>query len=382
MKNIVMYWHNGRSLGHTAESSKIANGILQSKEENLHIVGLTGAKHGLDLFDERVDIVKMPGFKNFDTDTGYHEESLQGMDISKLFNLRAQMAKLFLETYNPDYLLVNHTFKGMKNELVDSLNSFRNEKILTLRGVLFDKNKTENEFFSGEGKKYLEDIYSKIIVNIDPSIFSLEENYNIPPAIKKKLVYAGYLNKRKIVNKAVIRNKLNIDIDEKVIVANMGGGQGAMYIWENLIKALIKISPHFDKVIVFTGPYLEKENFITLKSISDRYEWLIVQEYTSRLEEYMAASDLFIGAAGSNTINEVISSNINSVLIPRQIRESEQDIHSEVLRNKGFIRKIKLEDIADINLVSHEIYLGLVSPLQISNDSLLLDGASRYLKLL
>ncbi|MCE0445431.1 hypothetical protein LT493_11615 [Streptomyces tricolor] len=55
---------------------------------------------------------------------------------------------MFLRHYEPDVLLVNHLPKGAENELAPALTSTRGgggRRILTLRGVLFDADKTNRD---------------------------------------------------------------------------------------------------------------------------------------------------------------------------------------------------------------------------------------------
>lgn len=52
MKKVVMYWHNGRSLGHTAEVAKISKKI-EEVYKDWPMVGLTGAYKGLDLLSKK-----------------------------------------------------------------------------------------------------------------------------------------------------------------------------------------------------------------------------------------------------------------------------------------------------------------------------------------
>ena len=67
---IAMYWHNGRSLGHTAESAKIAHALVDDWDE-ASIVGVTGAYRGTDLLPQAMDILRLPTFTNYDRTTGW-----------------------------------------------------------------------------------------------------------------------------------------------------------------------------------------------------------------------------------------------------------------------------------------------------------------------
>ncbi|MFB7600398.1 hypothetical protein [Streptomyces sp. NPDC056160] len=73
-RTVALYWHNGRSLGHTSRTAKVARYLLRSKDPH-SIAGITGAYRGLDLLPPEVDIVKIPSFANFDDPTVRHPVS-------------------------------------------------------------------------------------------------------------------------------------------------------------------------------------------------------------------------------------------------------------------------------------------------------------------
>ena len=88
-RTVALYWHNGRSLGHTSRTAKVARYLLRS-EQPYSIAGITGAWLGLDLLPAEVDIVKIPSFANFDDPTGWHLRARLAMDYDDP-SLRAAM---------------------------------------------------------------------------------------------------------------------------------------------------------------------------------------------------------------------------------------------------------------------------------------------------
>lgn len=373
---ISLYWHNGRSLGHTAEVSKICHGIKRDIP-NSTMVGLTGAYKGLDLLPTEVDIVKLPAFVNYDNPSGWNMTGRQGLDAQSLFKLRTEMAEVFIRHYQPDIFLINHLPYGAEQELKPALTGTRSGlRILTLRGVLFDREKTNREYFSGEPYKWIEEQFDAILVHIDPNVFNLEEHYNIPQALKNRIHYTGYLANKIEKTKLEARNELNIDKNERLVVASMGGGQGALQIWNSMIDALSKQKHMFDRAVIVTGPYLEADSEIELKKIALYHPWLEIKKYVPNMTTWMKASDLFIGAAGSNMLGEILSTGCNSITIPRQVREVEQLIHSSILADKGIVRVCSMEQLFD-NRLGKIIDEALREPI-INYNNVRLNGANRY----
>lgn len=341
---IAMYWHNGRSLGHTAETAKIS-GVLSEAFVQSYFAGISGAFKGLDMLPSKLDVFKLPSFSNYDRREGWNYTGNQGMPVKALFELRSKLIYTYLADYRPDVLMVNHIPNGLYDELVPAL-KLENQslRILTLRGILFDREKTAREFFSGDAARFLLDHYDNLIVHIDPNIFSLEEYYDIPREIQERIRYVGYLTPRCTVDRSTARASLGLDDQERIIVASMAGGQGAMNIWTRILEACGKNRRCFDKCCIITGPYLEYEDKIALRKMQDELDWLRVMEYTADMQLWMTAADLFIGAAGSSMIGEVISTSCNAIMIPRQVREIEQLVHSTLLAQRGIVRMCSLED--------------------------------------
>lgn len=374
---IAMYWHNGRSLGHTAENAKIATALVNDFE-NTYFAGLSGAFKGLDMLPSRVDMFKLPSFSNYDRKDGWNYMGNQGLPVDSLFKLRAKLLYDYLECYEPNVFMVNHILNGLYDELLPSLElPHNNLRILTLRGILFDKEKTEREYFKGEAAKLLSKYYDDIIVHIDPNIFSLEDNYDIPDSIKETIHYVGYLSPKFNLTKEECRAELGFENNKRIIVASMAGGQGALDIWLKILEALSLCESSFDKCFFITGPYLEYESKIKLKQIQEVNPKISVIEYVNNMQKWMTASDLFIGAAGSSMLGEIISTSCNAIVIPRQVREIEQYVHSCELSKRNIVRMSSLTETLDgkLNTLISE---ALENPLDSSNHSIKINGLKDY----
>lgn len=375
-----MYWHNGRSLGHTAEVAKISYAIEKNMPE-ASLVGLTGAYKGLDMLSSKMDVVKLPGFANFDKKSGWNYTGKQGMEPVELFRCRSEMMECFMKHYDPDIFMVNHVPYGLYNELESTLKlSKKGKRILTLRGILFDREKTNREYFAGEAARWIDDKYDALFVHMDPKIFSLEENYDIPNMLLDKIQYTGYLACKTEVSMSAAREMLGLDQDKRIIVASMGGGQGAIDIWKNILEGLKENYAHYDEAYIITGPYIENDDFIKLKEVEHEIKGLHIIMYVNDMQKWMSACNLFIGAAGSNMIGEVLATNCNAILVPRQVREVEQHIHSKILADKGIVRMCGLEDVLN-GEIGKVIYKGLTQPIHEKND-IYMNGLSRYCDLI
>ncbi len=373
---IAMYWHNGRSLGHTAESAKIAAALLDASPE-VRFAGLTGAYRGLGMLPDAVDVVKLPSFANFDDPQGWGFRSRLGFAEEEFFAVRAELAQVFLRHYFPDVFLVNHLPDGAERELAPALTerSFK-AAVLTLRGVLFDRTKTNREYFVGDVADHIARTFDCITVHAPAEVFRLEEHYDVPAALADRIRYTGYLTDPSPLTRAEARAARGWEPDERVVVASMGGGQGAGSIWSAVARALRTHRGAFDRAVLVTGPYLEQDALRAFREEVADLCGVHVETYDGDLPQAMKGADLFVGAAGSNMISEVLSVGANAVLIPRQLRESEQSIHVRLLADRGLVRTAGLQQVLDGTL-DDLLAEGLAAPLA-PDVPHLLGGARRY----
>ncbi|WP_433195850.1 glycosyltransferase family protein [Nocardia sp. CA-107356] len=342
-RKVALYWHNGRSLGHTSRTAKVARYLLRSPDL-YSVAAVTGAYRGLDLLPAEVDIVKIPSFANFDDPTGWNLRPRLAVDHDTLNRIRTDLITTFLRHYQPEVLMSDHIPRGTDDELVPALEAgYARHAVLSLRGVLFDRAKTMRKYFGAHGRgPWLLDHYCQFNVHTDPEIFDLAAYYDIPQEAAQRLHYTGYLAEPVTYTREQARALLDIDPDQRLLVAAMGGGQGAGAIWRALSSALDASRELFDRALLVTGPYLEPADQKALCQHWDSDPAIEIRTYEPDLLPWMRSCDLFIGAAGANMLGEVLATDANAVAIPRQVREIEQQAHSQRLHDLGLLRKVEL----------------------------------------
>jgi predicted glycosyltransferase len=346
-RTFALYWHNGRSLGHTAESAKVARRLLRH-DAPASIAALTGAYRGLDLLPEEVDVVKLPSFTNYDRPDGWHLRPRLALTDRALHELRADLAQTFLRHYRPETFIINHLPRGAHDELVPALLDRRaGHTVLTWRGVLFEPLKTEREYFAAGPARWIADHFCQINIHTHPEVFRLEEHYAVPQELSERFHYTGYLVEPDLSDIAGVRRELGVRPGERTVVCSMGGGQGAGDIWRAISGELRYQRARFDRALLVTGPYLEPGDLRALREEWQHDPAVCVAEYEPALPRWMRACDLFIGAAGSNMLGEVLSTGCNAVVVPRQIREKEQLIHAGRLEELGLLRHAPLQRALD-----------------------------------
>ena len=377
---IALYWHNGRSLGHTAESAVLAHALVPTIS-NLAIAGITGASKGLDMFPNSMDIVKLPSFRNYDTPTKTLMEPVLPITERELFRMREDLICTFMQNFRPQLFVINHLPLGTYDELVPAITRTPfTKKILTLRGILFSPERTNAEYFNPSMISWIDEHFTEIHIHTDPAIFRLEDHYSVHKCLSSKFVYTGYMAKPVNFDKTEARRMLNLDLNAKVIVVSMGGGQGAQDIWLRILEALIELQRQYDVAYLITGPYLEENAYFNIKEKISGRDKFILSKYEQQLITWMKACDVFIGAGGANMLGEVLANRINAVIIPRQLRESEQEIHANLLAKQKIIRKLNRLQLEQ-GLLNEILKEALNNPLD-AEHQLLMNGAERSAELI
>lgn len=344
-QRIAIYWHNGRSLGHTVRCLALGQALLNHNSDST-VVGITGASRYFELLPRGMDVLKIPSFLGYDEEGAIRTESILSITKKEFQHIRENLIATFVGDFRPHVLIVDYNPQGKSGELVPAIvNSPATKKILGLRGILNSFEETRAEFFTPRMVAFIQEHFSAIHVYTDPRIFCLEEYYQTPPEITRMLKYTGYVTRPTVATREEARVALNLDPDARIIVVSFGGGQGTEMLWEATIAALAKIRRRFDAAYLVAGPHLEAPAFERMREQVSGFPTWQWSSMLNPLQTWMKACDLFIGAGGYNTLAEVITTGVNALIIPRQLNEQEQTMHATRLADMRVIRLASLDTI-------------------------------------
>ena len=346
---IALYWHNGRSLGHTIRSATLGQGLLE-RMPGCAVMGITGASKGIELLPPGMDVLKLPSYLAFDHPQGAVSAPILPVTRDELAGMRANLITTFLRDFRPGVLLVDYYPQGNDGELVQAFSqSSETRKVLGLRGILRTPEQTNRQFFSPRMADFIRANYDAIHVYVDERVYRLEEYYDVPAALVEMLRYTGYVTRPAAASRQEARGQLNLDTQARVVVASFGGGQGTESLWQAVFQALKAISS-FDAAYFAAGPYLEAGAYARLQSIVAQHPNWHWARLLDSLPVWMQASDLFIGSGGYNSLSEVLATGANALIIPRQLNEREQVIHATSLAKLQALRLLNLETALHENI--------------------------------
>lgn len=328
--NILMYSHDTYGLGHIRRTMAIAS---QLKCKGVNILILTGSPIvGRFEFPEQIDFVRVPGMIKKSNDL-YVPHSIKIEPVHAM-SIRQSIIDATAKSFRPDLFIVDKAPKGMKHEIMPTLEWMKQigqtRTILGLRDIMDDSESTIKDWTDKGIYDVLENLYSEIWVYGHQEYYDPIKEYAIPESISKKMVFTGYIP-RKIHSRSCPEKRKN---GKKLVVITAGGGGDGYPMMDAYLKALEKYNPKDFRTVMVTGPFMSKEQRLDL---SQRAKSLSVTFYHfyRRMEKLFSNADLVVSMGGYNTICEILSHKQVSLIIPRETPRLEQTIRANVLKEQN-----------------------------------------------
>ncbi len=382
LRRIALYWHNGRSLGHTVRCATLGQALLDHLPDSI-VVGITGASKGLELLPPGMDLVKIPSYLTYDETGGVRTTPVISLTQEEFQHIRENLIATFVRDFQPRVMLVDFHPEGKNAELIPAIiSSPDTKKVLGLRGILGSPAETNRDFFNSRIIAFIQGYFSAIHVYIDERVFRLEDYYSVPASLSAMFKYTGYVTRSTVASKAEARTILRLDSDARIIVVSFGGGQGTEPIWQSILRSLAKIQDRFNFACLSAGPYLEVDAYERLRTQVSQYPNWTWTRLLDPLPAWIKASDFFICSGGYNSLAEIITTGANALIIPRQLNELEQELHATRLANLNILRIAQLETVLSEDLTPlFEICLAEPYPYE-HNIKIATDGAQRSASLI
>jgi len=347
--NILMYSHDTYGLGHIRRTMAIANHL---RGPNTNILILTGSPiAGRFSFPEHVDFVRIPGMikkKNNE----YCSLSIR-IDAKHALKIRTDIIKATAKTFQPDLFIVDKEPLGLKREVLPTLKWLKKSlpattTVLGLRDILDEAGIIRKDWRKKGVYRYLEMLYDEIWVYGEQKIYNPIEQYQIPPQIDGKVVFTGYISRKKTdaANRAKIRKQFRIFDDDTFILVTTGGGGDGSEILENFLSLHDEYpEPLPYKSVIITGPFMPRQKREEFRIRADRCGIKLLP-FHPRLEELINAADLVVTMGGYNTLCEILTQRTPALVVPRESPRLEQLIRAECLHARGLIEYIPWSEIS------------------------------------
>ncbi len=341
--DILIYAHDGRGLGHISRSVAIGMALRRFYPE-LKILFISGSSFTTELIDSvALDWLKLPAYATRIIDG--RSRGITGpsnFQDHELGQLRAEAIKQVVELYRPRVVLCDHSPRGKHRELLPAQEASKNTQwVLGVRGVVG----AVPQVFSDDARETFKRYFGKILWYGDQRVLGrsgldeLNRCFDSPP------VSCGYVSRLA----ELVHRRKNRAAEIKKYAGTISipwQGEQTLAVVEKLAKALQKIGPQPGRWNIFLGTNTEQAG-------NNPGQWfkelphVHVRPPGSEYAQALTRSKTALIYGGYNSITDVLSLNIPSVVLLRAMQDEEQQQHLGLLaRHTGNQFSILPEDEA------------------------------------
>src|SRR6058998_1396021 len=251
----------------------------------------------------------------------------------------------------PDLVLVDHEPLGSKGEFRDGLRALKAERPTTrfvcgMRDIQDDAARIRALWQEVGVYDALENLYDAIAVYGSRTIYDVAEAYAIPPSVRSKLHYCGYIVRDPpAVDAGALRERNGWPQKGPMIVATVGSGYDGYPVLEAARAAVERLQAKFPGLhaILVTGPFMPAEKQALLRARANARCRVLTWADNFEL---MAAADAVVSMGGYNSVWEALVQARPLVIVPRATHKVEQQIRAETLAARGLARWVHPRDLA------------------------------------
>ena len=335
-KRVLIYSHDSFGLGHLRRCRAIAHSLVDA-DPALSVLILSGSPIiGSFDFRARVDFVRVPGVIKLRN--GEYVSLNLHIDLEETLAMRSSIIRHTADIFDPDMLIVDKEPLGLRGEVRDTLLLLQRRRatvILGLRDVMDDPEALENEWERKNAVPALSEFYDEIWVYGLPQICDPLAGLNVPPSVRRRMVYTGYL--RRIATDPVLSPDLQ-EIVEKpfLLVTPGGGGDGDALV--DLVLAAYEHDPEIPlPALVVFGPFMAPEQRAAFAARAAQLPKVEAITFNARLEGLIARASAVVAMGGYNTFCEILSFDKPALIMPRTAPRLEQYIRAARAEELGLM---------------------------------------------
>ncbi len=361
--DILLYGHDGRGLGHVSRAAAIGM-ALKRLFPHLKVCLLTGCRQTQELLGEvPLDWIKLPAY---DTEviagqsTGIDGPS--GLDDKELGWLRAEQIKQVIHLYRPRLVLADHTPQGKHRELVAALEADLENRpiwVLGMRGVVGTVAQTSSETALELYRRH----YSGLLWYGDSTVLGGEHLGLLRNRFAAEPVECGYVSR--LVEQITFAPPQAVRRHGCTISIPWFSEHTALF-FDKLVEALGLLGPEYGRVRIFLGT----NDIQTLKQKLDGLDFCTVERFSDQYVQSLCSSRCALIFGGYNSVVDVLSAAVPALVVMRDMKDGEQQVHLQALAATPGIR---LAAVVEAECTVEQLYQELggllrsdLDPLQLS----------------
>lgn len=345
-KRVLIYSHDSFGLGHLRRCRAIAHSLV-AHDPDISVLILSGSPIiGNFEFRERVDFVRLPGVIKLQN--GEYTPLKLAMDIEETVALRASIILHTAAAYDPTVFIVDKEPHGLRGEVYETLEMLKGRGatlVLGLRDIMDDPHLLAPEWQSKNVMPTLENLYDAIWVYGLPQICDPLEGIDVPPAVRRKMIYTGYLLRQLNGNAAMPQDFPFADRPYILVTAGGGGDGYALFDW--VLRAYENDADLPVPAFFVLGPFLDADQQTTLNARIDRLANVDTIVFDTHPEALIDNAAGIVAMGGYNTFCEILSFDKRALIVPRTAPRLEQFIRAARAQNFGLVRML-VDEASDV----------------------------------
>jgi len=320
-KRLMFYCQHLLGMGHLVRSTEIVRALAKE----FSVLFVTGGEipegfrfpQNIDVF-ELIPLKSSPDFSNL---------LLCDMswDLEETKAIRRELLLRTFDKFQPDVLVTEFFPFGRKQfsfELLPLLTRARARFpktmiVSSIRDVLV--NRTNQADHDSRACGVANDFYDLVLVHGDERFQKLQETFSRANDLKCPVVYTGYVVQDSKVP-TTERNTSSPEMNSQptIVVSN---GSGKCSTGHRLLESTLRAAALLEDQIphqfqVFAGPLIQDDAYERLKRIAAGASNVTLDRYTPDLPAHLRRADLSISMAGYNTIMDILSAGVRSLVYP------------------------------------------------------------------
>lgn len=345
---VLIYSHDTFGLGHLRRCRTIAHALVE-RHKDLSVLILSGSPIiGSFDFRSRVDFVRIPGVIKLRN--GEYTSLNLHIDIDEMLAMRASIIRHTAEIFDPDLFIVDKEPLGLRGEVLETLQMLKargTPLVLGLRDVMDEPAALAPEWERKKVLPALDKLYDELWVYGLPQICDPLEGIKLPPSVRRKMVYTGYLER----SESAHADRPDMPDDPFILVTPGGGGDGEdMVDWVLRAYEADRKLPH--RALIVLGPFMNRElqnEFMTRAAALPMVETLT---FESQLESLMAKASGVVAMGGYNTFCEILSFDKKALIVPRMVPRLEQFIRASRAQELGLVSMLPDDGVRDAHAMA------------------------------
>ncbi len=343
-KRVLLYSHDSFGLGHVSRCRTIANALVEA-DHNVSVLIVSGSPViGSYEFRSGIDFVRIPGVVK-QIETGEYDSANLRVGVEHTMEMRTRIIRDTADIYRPDLFIVDKEPTGLRGEVLPALRLLKDRGtplVLGLRDVMDDPAALAIEWERKNVVPALRDLYDEIWIYGLPQINKPLTGIEVPPSVRHKMVYTGYLYRDLPLHSDIPHEIAEID-GPFILVTAGGGGDG-----EDLVDWVLSAYESdsnipYGAVIVF-GPFMSASAREAFKERATKFRNIRTLTFTNNLGALMQRAAGVVAMGGYNTFCEILSFDKRAIIVPRTQPRLEQFIRARAARNLGLIEMLSADN--------------------------------------